>query len=39
MALAAGTGLGPHEIVAALGAGGMGQVYQAREIGVRMAAR
>jgi serine/threonine protein kinase len=31
MALAPGTRLGAHEIVAALGEGGMGQVYRARD--------
>ena len=29
MALAAGTKLGPYEIAGAIGAGGMGEVYQA----------
>ena len=31
MRLASGTKLGPYEIVSAIGAGGMGEVYRARD--------
>ena len=31
MSLSAGTRLGPHEILSSIGAGGMGEVYRARD--------
>jgi hypothetical protein len=37
MTLAPGTKLGPYEVVAPLGAGGMGEVYRARDTRIERA--
>ncbi len=39
MSLTNGDKLGPYEIIAALGAGGMGEVHRASDIGTRDDAR
>ena len=37
MGLTPGTRLGPHEILSAIGAGGMGEVYQATDTNLKQA--
>jgi serine/threonine protein kinase len=37
MSLAAGARLGAYEILAPIGAGGMGEVYRAREVAIKVA--
>jgi len=37
MALASGTRLGPYEILSAIGAGGMGEVYRATDTNLKRA--
>jgi eukaryotic-like serine/threonine-protein kinase len=39
MSVNAGTRLGPYEILSAIGAGGMGEVYQAHNSNLRRVAR